>query len=177
MYIARGGLKIYGPPKKESSDSEPAVFLAGPIQGAPNWQDEAINIIGGIPRKRPLGVYNPRVAGELEHSYADQIAWEKFHLLRARDYGAIIFWFAAQDLSLPYPQGRSYAQTSRIEFGRVMGWLDCVPRGVNVALGFDSCYEGGNEQYIRSCAEEYEIAVHNNIITLCHEAVKIALEK
>lgn len=163
------------PPNYENVDSRnPAIFLAGPIQGAPDWQKLAVHELA---RTSPFDIFifNPRVSGISSHSYEQQVKWEKSHLERARDNGAILFWFAAQDFSIPYPQKRAYAQTSRIEFGRAIGWRDYNAR-VKVLLGIDLLYKGGNERYLRSCADEHSILIHSSLGALCLDAIK-QLEK
>lgn len=160
---------------------EPTIFLAGPIQGAPDWQAEALNLLeaayheGAYPGLRDLHVCNPRAPEPLSHSYEVQVAWEKAGLRRARQYGAILFWFAAKDDRLPYESGRAYAQTSRVEVGRVFGWRDYDD--VQVLLGIDPAYQGGSARYLRAMADEVHPAfgpmkVHDSLQAVCSAAVE-----
>jgi len=170
-------VKQYHPPAILESiySPVPAIFLAGPIQGAPDWQSTAAGIIGYVSQEKPLSVYNPRAVEPMQHSKEEQIRWEKMHLARARDLGAVLFWFAAQDDSLDYPSARCYAQTTRIEFGRAMGWLDYRDPQPNLALGIDSKYQGVSEDYLRDCAREYSLPVYSDFELLCRHAIKLAL--
>lgn len=157
-------------------EPRPGIFLAGPILGAPNWQEEAIEVIdtASDSRQIDLAVYNPRVEEFDPSDKSKQIHWEKTYLERARAHGTILFWFAAQDLSIKdYPEGRAYAQTSRIEFGRAMGWMDCNP-ATSVVLGIDPEYRGGNVDYIKDCADEHSLPVHGYLGNLCMHAVDLA---
>lgn len=165
------------PVATEIPQSEKLIFLAGPIQGAPDWQKEAIKTLSNsYIRSDTLHIANPRRAGGLDpdfndEKYEEQVKWEKHHLRQAARQGAIIFWFAAQDLSLQYKEGRPYAQTSRIEFGRVMGWLDYNP-AIEVAIGIEPDYEGGSERYFRGCAKEHYLPIFDTLGVVCEEAVK-----
>lgn len=162
------------PPTYYETGDEPGIFFAGPIQGAPDWQAQALEIIDAVPKSDSLHIFNPRARSVTSYSYEDQVAWEKHYLERARDYGAVLFWLAAQDYSLPYESGRAYAQTTRIEFGRAMGWLDYEPT-LNIVIGIDSDYRGGSERYIRTCAEEFQLEVYSRLEDTCKAAARLAL--
>ena len=166
--------KIYRP-NEVFHTTEPGIFLAGPIQGAPNWQQESETMLDRVSLKRGLdfNIYNPRADNFDPKDEAAQKHWEKTYLKRARDSGAILFWLAAQDFSIEdYPEGRSYAQTTRIELGRAFGWRDYNPR-TRIVLGIDPNYEGGSDGYIVSCAEEYDLVVHQDLGRLCLHAADL----
>jgi hypothetical protein len=176
------GIITHFPPEAspDIKDNEPLLFLAGPIQGAPDWQSEVIEtIIGkriGVGSKATLHIANPRreyLDGAF--SYPDQVNWEKRHILRAARYGAVLFWFAKQDPTIAYEEGRPYAQTSRVEFGRVCGWKDYA-HNLNLVLGVEPGYTG-SERYFRTCAEEYDIPVHQDIDAATSNAMKLIFER
>jgi len=164
-------IRVHRPPKIRDNNG-PGIFLAGPIQGAPNWQSDAEHHFASLLRNDTVvNIFNPR-ADSLDHTKEHQIRWEKKYLLHARRYGAILFWFAAQDYSIEdYPEGRAYAQTSRIEFGRSIGWKD-YDHLVRLGVGIDPQYSG-NVDYIKSCAAEHEIPVHENLGQLCSHVVEL----
>src|SRR5688572_19003006 len=119
------------PPKRiDIHDSVPLLFMAGPIQGAPDWQSTATEIIDRWPLNVPqLHIANPRrpepFTGKLsDKEYREQTDWEKSGLRRAAAHGAIIFWFARQDHSISYDKSRPYAKTTKSELQRVFGWKD-----------------------------------------------------
>lgn len=163
---------VHRPPEILSTDS-PSIFLAGPIQGAPNWQSDAEVIFGELLKNdAAVHIFNPK-ADNLDHGKEKQIQWEKKYLRQARRYGAILFWFAAQDFSIKdYPEGRAYAQTSRIEFGRAIGWKDCDYL-IRLGVGIDPQYRGGNVDYIKDCAAEHKIPVHDDLKRLCMHVVEL----
>ncbi|HXY18297.1 MAG TPA: nucleoside 2-deoxyribosyltransferase domain-containing protein [Candidatus Nitrosopolaris sp.] len=165
-------IRVHRPPEIQNSDG-PGIFLAGPIQGAPNWQADAVNHFEDLLKNEAtVNIFNPR-ASSLDHTKEDQILWEKKYLLHARRYGAIMFWFAAQDHSIKdYPVGRAYAQTSRIELGRAIGWKDYAYL-IRLGIGIDPDYTGGNEDYIKSCAKEHKIPVYDSLARLCTHVVEL----
>ena len=141
------------------SDDEALLFFEGPIQGAPDWQTRFGQRVLAL---RPdIVVASPRVPVEFKRGdkeFNNQVDWEEDHILRAIKHGGVAVWFAAQDLSLPYRDGRAYAQTTRIEVGELLGWRRYDPT-INVAIGFDPDYSSGSERYIRRKAERVGIPV------------------
>lgn len=119
----------------------PLVLLAGPIQGAPDWQADAI---GWFADHAPqLAVASPRRAylpGEFD--YATQVDWETHHLKRAAANGVILFWLAKETVPTP---GRAYAQTSRFELAE---WKVRHERdGAKLVVGIEPGFSG--ERYVR----------------------------
>lgn len=123
----------------------PLIFLAGPIQGAPLWQTEAISMIRtysttvhiASPRRRKLerlikptasfaARFTESFVGEM---YIEQVDWETRYLNRAAENGCILFWLAKEENHICT---RAYAQTSRFELAewkkgadgiRISRWL------------------------------------------------------
>ena len=93
-------------PEKDYSDKK-IVFLAGPIKGAPNWQEEAIKDLSDL----DIYVANPRRENVKNFNLDLQIAWES-RFLAAADL--ILFWIPPKEEDIA---GREYAQTSRFELG------------------------------------------------------------
>lgn len=119
----------------------PLVFLAGPIQGAPDWQAEAL--LWFAEHAPALAVASPRRPGPRRDSeYAAQVDWETHHLRRAAGCGVILFWLAREAESVP---GRAYAQTSRFELAE---WKVRHERdGVRLVVGIEDGFSGA--RYIR----------------------------
>lgn len=90
-------------PKKEDT----WVFLGGPIQGAPEWQETVPDIQGVTwinPRRKE------KISGGLSDAeYKKQVDWETIGL-RVSDF--ILFWIPEAVEDIP---GRDYAQTTKIE--------------------------------------------------------------
>jgi Nucleoside 2-deoxyribosyltransferase like len=119
----------------------PLVFLAGPIQGAPHWQADAIRWFAE--HAPTVSVASPRRQDRSrEFDYAAQVNWETHYLRRAAESGVILFWLARETESVP---GRAYAQTSRFELAE---WKVRHERdGVRLVVGIEEGFSG--ERYIR----------------------------
>ena len=128
-------------PPKIVAVQGPLVFLAGPIQGAPEWQADALRWLHA--QAPDLAVASPRrqyPPGEFD--YAAQVDWETHHLRRAARHGAILFWLAREAVSVP---GRCYSQTSRFELAE---WKVRHERdGVRLVVGIEDGFSGA--RYIR----------------------------
>lgn len=134
----------------DAPDSIQTVFLAGPVQGAPNYHDEFARRI--LVARPDVVVASPRRTRDDQARFDrdEQKAWEFASRERTYKLGVTGIWLAAQDFTdEEYPEGRAYAQTTRIEFGQTVGRYQENPR-VKLVLGFHSEYAGGNEDFIRS---------------------------
>tara|TARA_Y100000114_G_scaffold129584_1_gene127054 strand:+ start:569 stop:1072 length:504 start_codon:yes stop_codon:yes gene_type:complete len=119
----------------------PVIFLAGPIQGAPDWQTPAAGFIHDI--DPTIVVASPR-KDYLEGTfvYEKQVDWETHFLRAAGHRGVVAFWLAAQVEDTP---GRSYAQTTRFELAE---WkMRHEYEGANLTVGIEEGF--GNARYIR----------------------------
>lgn len=157
---------IISPPNTSAAENDTVVFLAGPIQGARDWQTElAKELLSSNPN---LIVATPRAQSikTKSFSYNAQVSWEQRHLkMAAFNKGVVVFWFEAQDHSLPYEKGRSYAQTTRFELGEVIGWKFLQP-DIQLVIGVDPLYAkngGGSEKYIRWLADEFGVQVQESL--------------
>jgi hypothetical protein len=76
------------------------IFLAGPIQGAPDWQSEAIRIIQNLAPE--VNIASPRkVYLDKTFEYAKQVDWETFHLRKAAETAQLCFgWRKKPSISL-----------------------------------------------------------------------------
>lgn len=121
------------------------VFLAGPIQGAPDWHEELkeklkIGLDGQVLTKNII-IANPKRENlnDENFKYDEQVDWEKKYLERASDNGIVVFWFAMMETD---DSSRSYAQTSRFELGEI---FERAPE--NFVIGIEPGFNG--ERYIR----------------------------
>jgi len=124
------------------ADDLPVVFLAGPIQGAPDWQTEAAEKL--LTRSDRVIVANPRRGSldEKDFVYAEQVDWESTHLRRAAQKGVLLFWLAAEIEPIP---GRAYAQTTRFELAE---WkIRHQYENIQLVVGIEEGYSGA--KYIR----------------------------
>jgi len=121
--------------------TEPVIFLAGPIQGGPDWQSDATTLIHNIDPH--LIVASPRRDyPEGTFVYERQVDWETHFLRTAGRTGVVAFWLAAQVEETP---GRAYAQTTRFELAE---WkMRHEYENVKLTIGIEEGF--GNARYIR----------------------------
>ena len=150
-------------PKLENS----VIFLAGPIQGALDWQKEAIKY---IQREAPeLNIANPRreILPE-EFIYAKQVDWETHYLNKASKNGVIMFWLAKENEHLPR---RAYAQTSRFELGE---WkVKHETKGIKLVIGIEEGFS--NSKYIKRRISQDcpKIKICTSLKETCQEAINL----
>lgn len=162
--------KLILPPNYIEIDS-PVIFLAGPIQGAPDWQARAIEII----KKLGSGLYiaSPRRGVEKKgeftrEMYNAQVDWETYHLRKAGENGTILFWLAKEENHLCR---RAYAQTSRFEIAE---WKIRHERdNSNIVIGIEEGFSG--EKYIRRRFSQDcpEVSICSNLEETCKEAIRL----
>ena len=119
------------------------VFLAGPIQGAEEWQFNVPyikDVVYLCPRRKSLHDKN--------FNYDEQVNWETQALRMAN---VVLFWVPepAEDIA-----GRSYAQTTRFELG------ENIARGKNIILGTYKDFAG--RKYF-----EYKAKKYKNVLAVC----------
>lgn len=92
--------RIYTPVEYiESEITKPVIFLAGPIQGSSDWQSEAIKIIKNATRRAIIASPRKDYLGK-SFDYGTQVDWETFHLRRAGQNGAILFWLPRESYKI-----------------------------------------------------------------------------
>ncbi len=155
---------FYAPSKINEKYHNRLIFLAGPIQGAFDWHEEAIKFliensdaIIACP-KRKIGIEK----NEIE--YNKQVEWESKYLNAAafKGYG-ILFWLPNEKEKI---EGRSYAQTTRFELGE---WYTYYQHTcINLAVGIEDGFPG--RRYI---SKKFDNKIKNNLIDTCKEFLKI----
>ena len=145
----------------------PLVFLAGPIQGAPDWQADAIAWFAehapGLAVASPRRRYAP---GAFE--YAAQVDWETHHLRLAAARGVILFWLAREVVSTP---GRCYAQTTRFELAE---WKVRHERdGVRVVIGIEDGFSGARYVRHRFGQDCPRVPIVSSLPEACASAVEL----
>ena len=157
--------RIFTPPEYIESDTS-VIFLAGPIQGAPNWQLIAIDIIHGI--NPQIIIASPRRISWEGADYNEQVDWETAHLKMAGRNGAIVFWLAKEEEHLP---NRAYAQTSRAE---LFEWkVKHESDGVKLVIGIEDGFSGA--KYIRKRFSEDcpNVPILDNLEDTCKKALEV----
>lgn len=145
----------------------PVIFLAGPIQGAPDWQTDAAEkihdfdstIIVASPRKDyPEGIF----------VYEKQVDWETHYLRTAGKLGVVAFWLATQTVNTP---GRSYAQTTRFELAE---WkMRHEYEDIKLTIGIEEGF--GNARYIRRRFSQDcpDVKIADDLESMCRNAVHL----
>lgn len=158
--------RVLQPPEIVDAEGD-VVFLGGPIQGAPDWQSEAIDIIHSM--DSGLMVASPRKEyPEGTFVYEKQVDWETHFLNRAATQGVVMFYLAGQVTETP---GRAYGQTSRFELGE---WKQKYQNGgVNLVVGIEEGY--GNAKYIRRRLNQDcpEVPILDSLQGTCEKTVEI----
>lgn len=154
------------PPEIVETDG-PVIFLAGPIQGAPDWQTEAASIIHDIDSS--IVVASPRRDyPEGTFVYEKQVDWETHFLRKAGRIGVVGFWLAAQTEETP---GRAYAQTSRFELAE---WkMRHEYEGIKLTIGIEESF--GNARYIRRRFNQDcpEVKIADSLFAMCENAIDL----
>lgn len=163
------GKIIVSPHKEEIAG--PLIFLAGPIQGASDWQSNAIGILSINPH---VHIASPRRAiekrGDFDESdYTYQVEWEWEYLARARENGVIMFWLPKPIEDIP---GRCYAQTSRFELGEALAHKMCS--GGNIVLGIEHGFSNG--RYIMKSFRDKapDVPIVHSLEEACEEAIRLS---
>jgi hypothetical protein len=163
------GRRLLQPPEIIEID-EPIIFLAGPIQGAPDWQQKAARLIH---RQAPhIVVASPRkdyLDGTFVHE--KQVDWETYNLRAAGKLGVVAFWLAKQTIETP---GRAYAQTTRFELAE---WkMRHQYEGAKLTLGIEEDF--GNERYIRRrfAQDCPDVLITKSLAAMCLNAVDLVQE-
>ncbi|MCH7850430.1 MAG: hypothetical protein IH845_02195 [Nanoarchaeota archaeon] len=159
--------------KDYNHSTRPLIFLAGPIQGASRWQNEAIYHF----RSSNIDIASPRYIGEDERIIGDwvpnltpqeQINWETYHLNKAGKTGAILFWLARED---EHSCNRSFAQTSRFELGEWTQKHNTI--GAKLVVGIDNCFSGESYIKYRISQDFPNIPITDNLEEACSNVLKL----
>jgi calcineurin-like phosphoesterase family protein len=130
-------------PGKEGNPELFTIFLAGPIQDAPDWQSKAIDYLNAHRGDKTFQIACPRKNyKEGEFNYDIQVNWETKHLKMASENGVVLFWLANQETFNPT---RSYAQTTRYELAEWVTKKELLD--ATLVVGIDPGFSG--ERYIK----------------------------
>lgn len=166
----------------------PLIFLMGPIRGAPQWQDYAIEVLFDLSNK----IYVASPSKDLREEYLDnsiktgseferQLEWELFYLKRVTDprkKGCILAWLPAQCdptekiVSIDFP--RSYARDTRGELGRWgTGALSYNPNH-KIVVGGEYNFDGIDVIKRNFLDAKPDFKFYNTLEETCKEAIRVA---
>ena len=165
-----------------SHNDQPFIFLAGPIQNAPKWHNDAINIL--IEAHPDVCIATPsekaleREAKKYLARHSENIelpnkrAWEWRYLEIASRSGAILFWLANPER---LTRNKAYGATTRLELGQ---WMTEYKRDnkLRVCVGIEKGFP--DDKSIRYDLKEYaHIHVHESLEDVCKCALQKAYPK
>jgi len=165
-------------PKSFVEIEGPLIFLAGPIRGAPNWQDEAIDML--LSRYNSLSIASPRrgirdeiapyVVQNAENSFPRQRAWERHYLGYAAREGAILFWLPGE---AEHNCKKVYGAMTRLELGQWMTQYR-FNQSVRFCIGSDGAFPE-----LKTIRYDLELDapdkdIRESLEETCDEAVRLA---
>jgi len=157
---------------------EPLIFLAGPIVGASNWQDEAVEIIFSL--NPNLIIASPKwgiresiakyiVNGD-ENYFRRARAWERHYIEIASKNGAIMFWLPGEE---KHDCNKVYGAMTRIELGQ---WLTrySLDNKVRFCIGSDGKFSELRTIEFDFKTDAPDKVMFNSLEETCREAVRLA---
>lgn len=169
-------VKLILPKSKIDLDNK-VIFLAGPITGAPKWQDEAVKYINNMDDKiyiasprRDMTEQNMSNSVKGDENFNRQLEWERYYLDRAAQNGSILFWLPKSD---KHDCNRSYARDTRGELGEWRGRM-MYNKSLNIIIGGEEDFDGLDiiKRNFQAVREKFEI--YSSLEETCAEAVKQA---
>jgi hypothetical protein len=164
-------------PKSYVEINSPIIFLAGPIKGAPNWQDEAAEII--FSKKPNTTIASPRwgirdkiekyVVIGIENYFQRTRAWERHYLEISSKNGAIMFWLPKEE---NHNCQKVYGAMTRLELGQWMTRYS-FDKNVRFCVGSDGFSEINTIAYDLSI-DAPDISIKTSLEETCNEAIKLA---
>lgn len=161
----------------DMSQNGKTIFLAGPISGAPNWQERASKLI--LAETKDLFIANPRrrMWPDPEYDFKKQTDWETKYLQQAACEGCILFWLAKQieisphDPSTGFP--RIYSQTTRFELAEWKVHSENDP-SIQMVIGIEEGFADADYIKRRFSQDCPDIPIFDSLEITCKEAVRIA---
>ena len=163
-------------PSEKAQKEDIIIFLAGPIQGARNWQKEASEFIEKLAKENnildKITIASPR----WEHlsnkvDYETQVDWETEYLNKASKTGVILFWLEKEQ---EHYCDRAYAQTTRFELAEWKVKYQLLE--AKIVLGIDEKFT--NRRYItrRFSQDCPDVNICMSLEDTCKEAIDIVVK-
>lgn len=158
------------------------VFLAGPIRGAPNWQDDAASFL--LAQEPDLTIASPRrevrpaildyvLKGD-EKIFSRQRAWERYYLDVASETGAILFWLPGE---VEHKCEKPYGAMTRKELG---DWSTAYKLlggdGIRFCIGSDGKFSELNILRYDLSQDAPDKNIFETLEDTCLEAIRLAKE-
>lgn len=141
------------------------IYLAGPIQGAVDWQADAIAALGDLaPDVHVASARGPNFKGGVDK----HLVWEQACIERAARDGAILFWCARE---VSHRCNRTYAAQMRFELGE---WAVKSSLGLaRVVVGFERGFTGGPYLQRRFATNYPHVPVCRGLRQTCAAAAEL----
>jgi hypothetical protein len=149
----------------------PMIFLAGPIQGAYDWQKDAISLIHSD--APDVYVASPRRQSALRGDFKkgmfdEQVDWEIYHMRLAGENGVVLFWLTKE---FEHICDRAYAQTSRFELAEWKARHE--GNGAKMVVGIEEGFTGMRYILRRFSQDCPDVPLLRTLEETCREAVKL----
>lgn len=142
------------------------LYLNGPIQGARDWQAEALAILDRV--APDLNVASPRAA-VFSGSPERHLQWEQTCLEHAASNGAVLFWLANET---QHRCGRPHAAQMRFELGE---WAVKAQAGlVRLVVGIERGFPGAAYLHRRLTTSFPNIVVCRTLQQTCVAGAELA---
>ena len=168
-------MKVIYPSEKVQKE-DIIIFLAGPIQGARNWQKEAIKIIEKIAKEKNILDRITIASPRWEHlsnkvDYETQVDWETEYLNKSSKTGVILFWLEKEQ---EHYCDRAYAQTTRFELAEWKVKHQLLE--AKIVLGIDEKFT--NRRYItrRFSQDCPDVNICMSLEDTCKEAIDVVVK-
>ena len=167
--------------KFEIPETQPLIFLAGPIGGAPKWHDEAVEILNDL--EPDILIASPRweisdkikklvIPDSSKESFPRARLFERYYLEKSQKNGAMMFWLPGE---IEHKCSKSYGAMTRFELGQVSADYRNNPK-TKFCVGTD-----GNFSEFRTIEADLHLDAPNKEIqrtleSTCLEALRIMRE-
>lgn len=137
----------------------PLVFTAGPIRGARDWQSDVIESFQKDEKTHHVWIASPRGYVSPDFDYNLQVDWESRYLLRASQFGAIMFWLDREEEHIC---SRAFAQTTRFELAE---WKERLrsQKDPPLILGIHPEFSGNRYIRLRLQQEMPSLKIHSTL--------------
>ena len=172
--------KLIIPKSYVSELNVPLIFLAGPIKGAPDWQNDAINIL--FSQESNLAIASPKkdignhllkyiAAGDNDY-FQRQRAWERHYLDIAAKTGAILFWLPGEK---EHNCHKVYGAMTRLELGQ---WMTNYKhnQSVRLCLGTDGKFPEMKTISYDLSLDAPNLSINMSLEETCRDALSLAYQ-
>ncbi|MDF3130116.1 nucleoside 2-deoxyribosyltransferase domain-containing protein [Kiritimatiellaeota bacterium B1221] len=157
-------------PNEHPEFTHPVIFLAGPIQGAPDWHTEAIDWFQK--HAADLTIATPkRIHFDQKVSYEEQVDWETRYLNQAALTGVVLFWLAREQ---NHSCERPFAQTTRFELGEWKAKHEQT--GCSMVLGIDEGFSNTRYFHRRFGQDCPKVPICQTLEETCAKALELIID-